>query len=185
MARPKITYTQEQIDSIREHYATMDTGKLAEIVGLEYKQVNWKAYRLGLRKTKEFRSSLNAKSGAKSHGSFKKGCSPRNTKPIGSTRIGPKGYRLVKVAEPKVWVLLHRKIWEDANGPIPDGMIIIYKDKNKENCTLENLTIVNKKEFLQQHSVHNLPEEIKGLIRLRGTIMRCITVRERKKENGK
>lgn len=38
---------------------------------------------------------------------------------------------------------LGRYVWEQANGPIPSGYKIIYKDGNVNNCELDNLLCVN------------------------------------------
>jgi len=58
------------------------------------------------------------------------------------------------------WVLLHHKIWEDANGLIPKGCLIVFKDKDSTNVVLENLELISKKENMLRNSKHNFPEEI-------------------------
>ncbi len=74
---------------------------------------------------------------------FIKGHIPTNHKPVGSERIDSKdGYHLVKTAEPNVWELKHRVLWESVNGPIPRGYALIFLDGNKDNITLENLALV-------------------------------------------
>lgn len=44
------------------------------------------------------------------------------------------------------WEFLHRAIWEEHNGPIPDGMYVIFKDNNKLNCDIDNLMLISKAE---------------------------------------
>lgn len=44
------------------------------------------------------------------------------------------------------WEFLHRAVWEEHNGPIPEGMVIIFKDNDKLNCDIENLMLVTKGE---------------------------------------
>lgn len=185
MARSRIKYTEEQIRLIKELYPISDTFSLMKILGLTYEQVNHKAYKLGLKKLPHVMKQIKREASEKSAGTYKKGKAPANTKPVGSIARAQKGYKAIKVAEPNVWVMLHRKIWEDANGPVPDGMVISYIDGNKENCVLENLELIGKKEFFARHTVHNLPHELKELVMLRGNIMRCITVRKRREEDGK
>ena len=81
---------------------------------------------------------------------FKKGHIPVNHRSIGSERIDSKdGYILVKVAEPNTWKHKHRVLWEENNGPIPKGYVIIFKDGNKKNITLENLALVSRAEHLE------------------------------------
>ena len=44
--------------------------------------------------------------------------------------------------------LLHRKVWEHHNGPIPDGMVIHHKDGDKGNNDISNLEMIE----LAKHS---------------------------------
>ena len=51
----------------------------------------------------------------------------------------------------KVWtdgkqVSLHRKVWEDANGEIPEGMMIDHINGNTGDNRLENLRCVTRSE---------------------------------------
>lgn len=87
---------------------------------------------------------------------FKKGHVPQNTKPIGYERINKDGYIEVKVRmspDPitgkKNFVLKHRLVWESTYGPIPKGYNVIFLDGNKQNCTLDNLSIISRREAQQ------------------------------------
>lgn len=40
--------------------------------------------------------------------------------------------------------LLHRYVWESANGKIPDDKYLIFLDGNKNNCDLSNLALIPK-----------------------------------------
>lgn len=78
---------------------------------------------------------------------FKPGHIPHNKKPVGSERIDKKdGYTLIKIAEPNVWVLKHKYIYEQANGPVPKGHIVSFLDGNRSNFALENLVCISLKE---------------------------------------
>lgn len=46
---------------------------------------------------------------------------------------------------------LHRAVWEDANGPIPEGFHVHHKDGNRENNALENLDMVEGSKHLSEH----------------------------------
>ena len=70
--------------------------------------------------------------------------------PIGGERLS-KGYVMVKVAEkPSVpggrdnWKFKHVHVWEEANGPVPDGHVLVFADRDKTNCSLDNLLPVPK-----------------------------------------
>ena len=45
------------------------------------------------------------------------------------------------------WELLHRAVWEEHNGPIPDGYCVVFRDGNKQNCNIENLTLMKRDEL--------------------------------------
>lgn len=84
---------------------------------------------------------------------FKKGHSPQNYRPVGSVRINADGYIEIKVKDPGKWKLKHRVIWEQHNGKIPKGMIVIFKDNNPLNCTLDNLLLISKDENLKMNRI--------------------------------
>ena len=79
---------------------------------------------------------------------FKKGNKPANHMPVGSERINGDGYLDVKVREPNKWVGKHRIIYEQKNGPIPKGDVIIFADGNKRNLDPTNLLKVSRKELI-------------------------------------
>lgn len=69
-----------------------------------------------------------------------------NHKPVGSERINKDGYTLVKTAEPNVWKLKHKLIWEAANGKTPKGCVVTFLDGDKRNFALENLVLISQAE---------------------------------------
>lgn len=81
---------------------------------------------------------------------FKKGGRPMNEMPVGTIVVNSYGYKLrKKQMEGSIWErweFLHRAVWEESNGPIPDGMFIIFKDHNKLNCNIDNLVLINRAE---------------------------------------
>lgn len=81
---------------------------------------------------------------------FKKTHSPSNLLPVGSVTVNKDGYLIRKKAMEGVqwerWEFLHRAVWEEHNGPIPDGMAIIFKDGDRQNCDISNLMMVTKRE---------------------------------------
>lgn len=119
---------------------------------------------------------------------FKAGHSPVNHRPVGSERITKDGYIEIKVAEPGKWRLKHRVVWEEANGPIPPGYNVQFRNKNKEDLRLENLYLISRGEQMgTENSIHaRYPEELKKVIRLKGAIKRQITEHyKRINRNGK
>lgn len=104
-------------------------------------------------------------------GSFKKGDVPLNTKPLWTERVCPKdGYILMKVPErnphtgcPTRYKAKHVWIWEQANGPVPKGMAVIFRDGDKTHCKLDNLMLVTRAELLNlnRHRYKEVPAELK------------------------
>ncbi len=69
--------------------------------------------------------------------------------PIGTERIIGGGYIDVKVRDLQGfnnWELKHRIIWEAANGPVPDGHMVIFADGNNRNFELNNLRLISRSE---------------------------------------
>lgn len=116
---------------------------------------------------------------------FRKGHMPVNHKPVGtiSTRCNRKrgrNYKYVKLAEPNKWQELHRYLWKEHNGPIPEGSNIVFKDGNSENCMLENLEMIPNEELMRRNTIHNrYPEAVRNAIFLLGQTKRRIKEYER------
>lgn len=70
-------------------------------------------------------------------------------KPVGSERLDKDGYLLIKVKDPNVWKLKHRVIWEEKHGKIPSKHCLMFLDGNKQNCSLENLVLVKRKDLVR------------------------------------
>jgi hypothetical protein len=104
-------------------------------------------------------------------GNFKKGHVPANRRPLGFERIDSKdGYVLVKVRErnpytghPTRFKPKHHIVWERHHGPIPKGMIIIFKDGNKLNFRISNLACITKNENVRLNQMHygKYPKKLK------------------------
>ena len=82
------------------------------------------------------------------HTMFTKGHVPHNHKPVGSERVNVDGYIEVKVEEPRKWRLKHNVVWEQHNGKIPKGSVVIFLDGNKLNVSIENLKLIKRSELL-------------------------------------
>ena len=158
--RHNILLTDEQAEHMREIIPGRSSKEIAQMMNERYslqmtaEQVRaWKKnhkvssgydtrYRPG-------RSSWN--SGRKFPGRTNSGCftdghEAENSLPIGSIRKHG-GYWVKKTtnfAKNDNWEYLHRLIWEEANGPVPDDCIVIFLDGNKDNLDLENLMCVTR-----------------------------------------
>jgi len=81
---------------------------------------------------------------------FKKGLVPANTLHDGAitTRTDSKTqrpYKYIRTA-PRKWELLSRVNWVKMHGPIPENMIVTFKDGDQLNCEPDNLMLITKRE---------------------------------------
>lgn len=80
---------------------------------------------------------------------------PDSVLPVGAIRQTKDGYLIIKVKERggqwDRWALLHRKVWEEVHGSIPDGYAVGFRDQDKTNCSIENLYLLT----LEENAVMN------------------------------
>ena len=131
---------------------------------------------------------------------FKKGCrsgiAARNWKPVGTITADTEGYLRIKVREAvygkeatgfgntKVWPLLNRVVWEQHNGPIPPKHLVMFKDKNRQNCAIENLELRSMADNARRNQMwNNMPRELAEVIQLNGVLKRKIRKLYGKKQN--
>jgi len=121
---------------------------------------------------------------------FKAGRLPqeaRNYQPIGSLRINCDGCLQRKITDdPEIypsqrWRSVHRIVWEEVNGPMPRGHIVVFRPgmetTDPELITIDRVELITRAELMRRNTRHNLPEEIKELIILKTRITRAITRR--------
>ena len=78
---------------------------------------------------------------------FKKGHVPANKLEVGSVVKKTDGYYWKKTGSgARDWKQLHRLLWEEKNGPVPEGCVVTFKNGNKEDVRLENLALVTLEE---------------------------------------
>lgn len=114
------------------------------------------------------------------HTFFKKGNLPANTYKEAEAGVisvrkdnGGRFYKFIKIAHGK-WMLLHRYLWHEAYGDVPPCHVVVFKDGDSMNCTLDNLECITMAENMQRNTIHNLPEEIKANIDLTRLLNRKI-----------
>lgn len=115
---------------------------------------------------------------------FPAGAQPYNTMPIGSTRL-IEGYLYRKVSEvPHVaytvnWKAVHRLLWIEANGPVPRGHHLSFKNGNRQDVRIENIESISRAEWIKRHSIHNLQQPLKETVQLLGRLNRKINRRQK------
>jgi hypothetical protein len=122
---------------------------------------------------------------------IKPGTMPHNWVPVGSYRLNNADQALErKVTDlpgpPNVrWKPVSRLVWEAANGPVPEGHMVVFKPGRRttvlEEITPDALECITKAENARRNSIQNLPPELADLARLRGQLVRAIN--RKAKEN--
>ena len=116
---------------------------------------------------------------------FKRGNIPANRREVGSERVTKDGYLKIKIQDGqgnKNWILKHRFIYEQVNGPIPKSHKVIFADGNKRNFEIDNLLLVSYSEQLIINK-NNLLKSDKELTKTGVTIAKVMNkVNKRKKD---
>lgn len=168
-------WPKEAVNTLIELYPTTLNSEIAKILQKKEMAIIAKAFKLGLKKPKEFIQFHAAKSQFKKGSTpankgrkqseymtpeaisrtaktrFSKGNEPHNTKYDGYERITIDGYVEVRISK-GVFKLKHRIEWEKINGPIPYGYILISKDGDTQNTDPENWRLVNRSEHMDINS---------------------------------
>lgn len=153
---PHRAWTMKEVEYLRGAYKTKSVRQIAKEMGVAFGAVDGALNRYGIRCGRDGRfkkgvevwnKGISCRLSPKTE--FPKGHQPHNTKFDGaiSWRRGGKGikYKYLRLAS-CVWVLLHRYNWEQVHGPIPDSMILVFKDKNTANCEVSNLEMITKRD---------------------------------------
>lgn len=86
---------------------------------------------------------------------FRKGNVPVNRMEVGEYTHTTDGYLVQKVQEQgrqcERFEFVHRAVWEKHYGPIPKGKKISFLDGNKDNCSIENLVLLDGRENLEMN----------------------------------
>ncbi|HQS59945.1 MAG: hypothetical protein B7Y56_03315 [Gallionellales bacterium 35-53-114] len=198
---PRKVWAEEEIELLKRRYPNERAESIAEALGCKVHIVYTQAKKLGIKKSSAFKSSAASgrldgvrgadtrfkkgnipwtkgthfvAGGRSAETRFKPGIVPHNIVPVGTTVMATQGYLKTKVAEPNKWRWTHRLKWEEVNGPIPRGMMLVFKDGPRTNCEPSNLELITRKQHIDRHTIHNLPPELRQVIQLTGALQRRI-----------
>lgn len=82
---------------------------------------------------------------------FSKNHRPHNELPVGTQILCKDGFLIQKVSDdlhiPRTlrWKPVHHLVWEQVNGPVPPGHIVIFLDGNRQNFSIDNLQLISRK----------------------------------------
>lgn len=183
-------WTDGELDDLRRLYPTERAAVLAEHFGRSRKALNLMALKLGVKKT-VFKERFTKGQAAWNKGvrnstgdsatRFVVGNKPQTWRPIGSESTTKEGLLVRKVSDTGNryvdWRRVHELDWEAVHGPIPEGRLLVRRDK-KAAPTVDNLVLVNRAQLMTRNSVHtNYPPEVARLSQLRGALNRQINAR--------
>lgn len=106
--------------------------------------------------------------------------------PIGTERVGSGGILQRKVNDDLPlqarWQSVHSLVWIEANGPIPEGHIVIFRPgmhtATASEITVDRLELVTRAEQMRRNTIHKYPPELRDAIRLVGKLKREIREHE-------
>jgi hypothetical protein len=143
-------------------------------------QVPWSKGTKGLAGTHERSRATQFKKGQLS------GRAAQLVMPIGSHRINADGYVDRKISDtpgPQTlrWKAVHRIVWEQAKGPIPEGHVIAFKagqyTTDPKLITVDRLECISLAENMSRNTFHRYGPEVVKLVQLRGALTRQINQR--------
>ena len=117
---------------------------------------------------------------------FKRGHRPWDWQPVGHERVTKDGVLQRKVTDtgytPRDYKAVHAIVWEEHFGPIPEGHIIIFKDRDRRNFDRANLQCISRAENMRRNTIHRYPPALKQAIRLAGKLNRRIEAAREKQD---
>lgn len=165
-------------------YPNYKNQHIASLLGRNLASVKNRSARLGLQKSEEHMEQLRIETQftkgfepwnkGKRHPShpntkktqFKTGSKPSNWVPVGSRRITKDGYEEIKVTDTGVtrkdFQAAHRLVWQEHNGEIPKGFIVVFKSPDKQNTRIENLELISRSENMRRNSIARYPLEMRS-----------------------
>jgi hypothetical protein len=195
--------TEIERSKIRDEYPHRPTQIIAEEMGISYSSVCYHAYKMKLRKSAEFldsdlacrlkgnegflrrfpKGNIPHNKGKKMPAHvyqkvkstmFAKGGTPHNAKYDGYERISKDGYIERRISK-GVFRMVHVLNWEAVYGPVPANCIIVFKDKNRMNCVIENLECITREENCARNSIVRYPHELRQLIHIQSKLKKQLT----------
>lgn len=188
-------WTADEDATLRALYSTTSAGEIARVIGRTRPAVKNRVNQLGIKKPDDSTNSGRFMPGQKSWNKGLKGVcfggketqfkpgqrGGRATElyqPIGAERITADGYRGRKVNDDmpphKRWRFVHLIVWEAAHGAVPRGHVIRFINGDKADIRLDNLECISRRELMRRNTVHNYPEELRQVIRLKAVVTRKI-----------
>lgn len=108
----------------------------------------------------------------------------RNYLPIGSLRVTRDGILERKMTDDRSivparrWTAVHRLVWEAANGPVPEGHIIVFRPGQRTTqaaeITIDRIECISRAENARRNHPARKSPELAKLVQLKGAITRQV-----------
>lgn len=200
-------WSVEDVSLLSFLYPNHTNLSIAEFLGKHEPSIIAKAFKLRLKKDKEFMRECSQKTAFKpGHISFNndkkqsdymsaeaiektkgtrfiKGNRPPNTKETDGAITVRKdcktgiAYQYIRLSIGK-WELLQRYNYKKFIGEIPEGYVVVLKDGNPVNCHPFNLKLISKLENMRRNSIQRFPKELISTIKILSKLKKQI------KKNG-
>lgn len=160
-----VKWTQQEVAILIDNYNKISNEKLCDLFpNKSHMGIYKKAYKLGLRKSKEIEFKNRSEARKREKGANWNG----------GIKITSKGYRQIlmpehKRADSNGYVMEHIIVWENASGiPVPKSCCVHHINGNKSDNRIENLCLMTHGAHTTMHSTgRKHTEETKQKIRER------------------
>lgn len=113
---------------------------------------------------------------------FKKGQVPHNAyndwQEVIRNDSNGKQYYMIKLPNRTRLMYKHIWLWETANGQVPKGYNVVFKNGNTLHCTIENLECISNAELMYRNSKIQYPKEIIPALTMINKIKKYINAKQ-------
>lgn len=143
------SWTPDKVEILKTLYSDTLNSDIALQLEASEHAVFLKAMRLGLKKSPEYlKTKVRYWRQTPQGREFSKAQMILRNRDTGTEVASKNGYVRVKVSRSgsraSRWRLVHHLVWESANGPIPAGYVISFKDGDKKNIAIDNLQMLKR-----------------------------------------
>lgn len=159
----KLPWTAQQDDLLRELYPSAAMAEIEEATGRTAQALRGRAGVLGLKRI----DSPDRIERGRRHSQFmveRRANGYRNSTCLPLWTIRNHGGRwLIKAQETgnssQDWQEVHRFIWEFLHSPIPQGHVVVFRDRDSSNLHPDNLELISVGAKMLRHSIARYPRE--------------------------
>ena len=185
-------WSPTMVQFLKDNFQLIGDVELAEFYENEWpknkpwskKHIEKKRRYLSLKRTPDELHKIKVRNTA--NGRFKL-CNINRWLATGSNEIGTvvvwnhNGYRIAQIKTLNGYVHYNRYLWQQHYGTIPEGNCIVKKEGCPEIPTIEFLETITRAENARRNAAkhHNLPEDLKQIIKLKNKITKKIKNHER------